>query len=96
MGDDIHVEGAAYPTAIRNAIHDDFTPIANIVDPVVLDLNGSFINGQQVDVDLETGTAFTGCNGVDPALMFFDANGVTNWDDGEDIILDTNGNGIFD
>ena len=58
-------------------------------------MDGSFVNGQQVDVDLETGTTFTGCPGVDPRLMYYDTNGVTNWDDGEDIILDVNGDGIF-
>jgi hypothetical protein len=94
MGDDIHVEGATYPTAIRNALHDDFQ------DPIVLDLDGS-LDGtpgpEQVDVDLETGTAFPplNCPGVDPRLMYYDTNGVTNWDDGEDIILDVNGDGIF-
>ena len=49
-----------------------------------------------VDVDLETGSTFTGCPDVDSALMFFNTNGITSWDDGEDIILDVNGNGIFD
>ena len=61
----------------------------------VLDLDGSFFNGQQVDVDLETGSAFTGCPGVDPLLKFVDANANGFWDNGEDIVLDTNNDGVF-
>ncbi len=93
LGDDLHVEGQAHPTALRDAFHD-----ANpaFTDPVVLDLDGSFFDRQPVDVDLETGSTFTGCSGVDPMLMFFDANGNLYWDDGEDIVLDTDGNGLFD
>ena len=91
-GDDLHVEGIAYPTALRDALHDD-NP--DYIDPVVLDIDGSFFDGQQVDVDLESGSAFTGCPGVDPLLKFHDANGITNWDDGEDIVLDLNGDNIF-
>ena len=94
LGDDLHVEGSAYsPPAIRDGWHDDG------LDPIVLDLDlslDSTVGRERVDVDLETGTTFTGCPGVDPKLMYYDANGVTNWDDGEDIILDVNGNGVFD
>jgi hypothetical protein len=92
FGDDLHVEGPAHSTASRNALHDSNPPI---VDPVVLDLDGSFFDGQQVDVDLETGSAFTGCPGVDPLLMFHDADGNTFWDNGEDIVLDLDSDGIF-
>ncbi len=92
FGDDLHVEGPAYPGAGRNAIH-DANP--NLFDPVVLDLDGSLMDGQQVDVDLESGSTFTGCPGPDPSLKFFDANGNGFWDNGEDIIFDGNGDGIF-
>ncbi|MGQ0795413.1 MAG: hypothetical protein ACT4N5_04420 [Nitrosopumilaceae archaeon] len=92
-GDDLHVEGSAYPTASRNTVHDSNL---TFVDPLVLDIDASLVDLQPVDVDLETGTAFTGCLGVDPLLKFNDADLSTNWDDGEDIILDINGNGIFD
>ncbi len=92
FGDDLHVEGVAYPGANRNAFHDQ-NPI--FFDPIVLDLDGSFFDGQQVDVDLETGTSFTGCPGPDPVLKYFNTNGVTNWDDGEDIVLDLNLDSVF-
>jgi hypothetical protein len=93
MGDDLHVEDpTTHPGAIRDATHDDF------LDPIVLDLNGS-LNGtpgnEPVDVDLETGSAFTGCPGPDPLLKFHDANGNGFWDNGEDIVLDQNGDGSF-
>lgn len=88
-GDDLHVEGPAYPNAIRNGIHDAGQ------DPIVLDLNRSLSDGEQVDVDLESGFTFTGCSGPDPALGFFDANSNGFWDDGEDIILDEDGDGTF-
>ena len=94
--DDLHVEGVAYPLAIRDGLHDLG------LDPVVLDLDLSLFQGQPVDVDLESnmvnpsGQGTSTCPGVDPLLKFHDANGVTNWDDGEDIILDVNGNGVFD
>lgn len=92
FGDDLHVEGPAHPTAFRDGFH-DANP--NFVDPLVLDLDGSLFDGQQVDVDLETGTVFTSCPGVDPHLKFFDANANGVWDDGEDIIFDTNNDGVF-
>jgi hypothetical protein len=99
LGDDIHVEGPAYPTALRDGLHDNNV---NFSDPVVLDLDGSLVDGQPVDVDLESGLPDpTGTApdpdppGPDPMLKFFDANGVTNWDDGEDIVLDLNLDGIF-
>jgi len=93
FGDDLHAEGSAHPTAIRDGWHDDF------LDPLVLDWDWSLDmtpGAERVDVDLETGSTFTGCAGPDSALMFFDANGDTYWNDGEDIVLDTNGNGVFD
>jgi len=92
--DDLHVEGSAYTTANRDALHDNN---AVFVDPLVLDIDASLVDLQQVDVDLESGTVFPPsiCLGVDPLLKFNDANALTNWDDGEDIILDTNSDGIF-
>ncbi|MDH3308214.1 MAG: hypothetical protein OEO77_11935 [Acidimicrobiia bacterium] len=92
FGDDLHVEGSAH-SGTRNAIHNDG------VDPLVLDWDNSLdttAGFEPVDVDLETGATFSGCLGPDAALKFFDANGNTFWDDGEDIILDVNGNGVFD
>jgi hypothetical protein len=91
-GDDLHVEGPAFPTALRDGFHDD-NP--SYFDPLILDLDLSLVDGQQVDVDLETGTAFGGHPGLDPRIKFFDTNGVTNWDNGEDIVLDVNLDGIF-
>jgi len=88
MGDDLHVEGPAHPGAIRNAVHDLG------LDPVVLDLDASFSNLQPVSVDLESGLDFGGGSGVDPRLMFYDTNGNGFWDDGEDIVLDSDGDGI--
>jgi hypothetical protein len=91
LGDDLHLEDTfgACSTAIRNASHDLGA------DCVVLDLDSSFFNGQPVDVDLEFGIPFTGCPGVDPALKFFDANGNSVYDNGEDIILDVNLDGLL-
>lgn len=93
FGDDLHVEdGATHPGALRNGVHDDG------LDPLVLDWDNSLDTDpavEQVDVDLETGTTFTGCPGPDPMLKFFDANGSMFWDDGEDLVLDLNGDGFF-
>lgn len=91
LGDDLHVEDSqgSCPTAIRNALHEVGA------DCDVLDMDGSFFTGQPVDVDLETGSAFTGCPGPDPLLKFFDANANGFWDNGEDIILDVNNDGVF-
>jgi len=92
--DDIHLEGisAACPTGIRNAIHE------LTADCITLDLNGSFAGGQPVNCDLEAGIDFNGAaaGGCDPLLSWHDVNGDLFYDDGEDIILDTNGNGTFD
>jgi hypothetical protein len=92
--DDIHLEGAsaACPTGIRNAFHE------LTADCKVLDLNGSLAGGQPVSCDLETGIDFNGAaaGGCDPLLTFHDTSGDGFYDDGEDIILDTNGNGTFD
>lgn len=92
MGDDLHVEGPRYATALRDGWHQNNQ---DNVDPIVLDLDGSLVDGQQVDVDMESGTVFTGCPGPDPLMKFFDANGNGFWDNGEDIVLDLDGDGIF-
>ena len=91
FGDDLHLEdpGGACSTGFRDGLH-------NLgLDCVVLDLDTSFADGQQVDVDLESGTVFTGCPGPDPMLMFYDGNGDLLYNDGEDIVLDGNGDGVF-
>ena len=92
LGDDLHLEdpSGACTGAFRDGVHD----VGQDCD--VLDLDGSFFQGQQVDVDLETATTFTGCPGPDPLLMFYDQNGSGVYDNGEDIVFDGNGNGIFD
>jgi hypothetical protein len=92
-GDDLHVEDpTTHPGAIRDGLH-------QFVDPVVLDLNGSLWQPQPVNVDLETGTIDPAGAGVpgaaDPQIKFFDSNGNTFWDDGEDIVLDTNLDSVF-
>lgn len=90
LGDDLHAEDpTTHPGAIRNAIHDLGS------DAIVLDLNASFVNQQPVDVDLEANLDFGGGSGVDPAMAFFDANNNGQWTDGEDIVLDVNGDRVF-
>ena len=90
-GDDLHLERTkSCATGIGDGIHQLG------LDCVVLDLDASFYDLQQVDVDLETGTTFTGCPGPDPLLMFYDADGNGFYDNGEDIVLDVNANGVFD
>jgi len=89
LGDDIHVEDFTFcPTAIRDGVHDLG------LDCVVLDQDGSFFQGQFVSCDLEVG-AF--CVPPLPSpISYHDANGNLAWDDGEDIVLDINGNLVFD
>jgi hypothetical protein len=90
--DDLHVEGSAHPTALRDGWHDNN---ASYIDPMVLDQGTPLADGAQVDVDLETGTTFTGCSGPDPLMKFYDTNGNGFWDDGEDIVYDTNNDNVF-
>ncbi len=94
-GDDIHIEGAstACPTGDRDGFHQDGTG-ASGPDCVVLDYDGSLAEGDTVDCDLESGFFCTGTLLTD--LVFFDTDGDGAWDDGEDIVVDTNGNGVFD
>ena len=90
--DDLHLEdpNGSCATGLRNGLHDVGA------DCGVLDLDGSFFQGQMVDVDLESGTSFTHCPGTDPLLSFYDANGNGFYDNTEDIVLDLNANGVFD
>ncbi|MBI2852662.1 MAG: hypothetical protein HYX84_06140 [Chloroflexi bacterium] len=84
-GDGLHVEGPAYPGAIRNALHDATDPVVLAPTPL----------GAAVSVDLEGNIDFGGGSGVDPRLKYYNANGLTNWDDREDIVLDLNMDGVF-
>jgi hypothetical protein len=90
--DDLHVEGSAHPTALRDGWHDNN---ASFVDPMVLDQGAPLADRARVDVDLETGSAFTGCAGPDPLMKFYDTDGNGFWDDGEDIVYDTNNDNVF-
>lgn len=84
LGDDLHEEGTAFcATALRNAVYDLG------LDCVVLDPEGSLVNLQFVTGDVEFG-------GGPANLKYYDANGNGTWDDGEDLVLDVNMNGIFD
>jgi hypothetical protein len=91
-GDDLHSEGnGTCATAIRDAVHQLGQ------DCKVLDIDASLFTGQSVDCDLEFGIAFTACPpfaGAN-AVRYHDANGNGGWDSGEDIVLDVNGDGIF-
>ena len=88
VGDDLHVEGLTFcPTAIHDEIHQVGK------DCVVLDMDRSLYNGQPVSCDLYNGAY---CVAPLPRpITFFDANNNGAWDDGEDIILDRNLDGIF-
>ena len=88
-GDDLHVDGPAFcPTAIADGTHNAGA------DCVVLDLNGSLVDGQVESCDLETGAA---CVAPLPSrIKYHDANGNSAWDNGEDIVLDVNNDGICD
>jgi len=81
-GDDLMVEGSAFcATSIRDGVYQAG------FDCVVLDADGNLVGGEFVVCDVE----FGGCG-----LSFYDANGNGFWDDGEDIVVDGNVNGIFD
>lgn len=85
LGDDLHLEGPTFcPTAIRDAIHQ----LGG--DCKVLDYDSSLFTGQPVSFDLEVGAP------PDPRVKYFDVNGNGSYDDGDDIVLDNNLNGIFD
>jgi hypothetical protein len=101
FGDDLHLEGGppgTCPTGIRSASY--------IVgaDCVVLDLNGSLVNGQPVSCDFEGGAFCPAGFLAGPRPKFFDSGLVNGFYDAgalsagvaEDIIFDGNNNGIFD
>ncbi len=71
------------PTAARNAVYDNN---AAAQDCVVLDPDGSLSDGDFVTCD--TGA---GCG-----LWFRDDDNDGRYDEGEDLVVDGNGNGIFD
>ena len=94
-GDDIHLEDEDGPCTTGNrgsGVH-DFND--TFQDCLVLDLNNDLHSKDQlpVDCDLESGTFCTGTLVSD--LKFFDANGNGVYNNGEDIVRDFNGDGIF-
>ncbi len=97
-GDDLHSEDTANcPTALRDGKHDLG------LDCKILDHNGDLANLEGVECDLEFGiinpNGFSADGVACPptnGLVFYDANGSGFYDDGEDIVLDNNGNGVFD
>lgn len=90
-GDDLHVEDpSSCPTGVRNAIHDLGA------DCQVLDLNGDLANGDRVDCDISVGASFSGMPCPPADVMFHDADGNGAWTPGEDLVQDTNGNGVYD
>jgi hypothetical protein len=88
--DDLHLEDPSMcATAIRDADHDLG------LDCKVLDINGDLADQEPVDCDIEEAVPFT--MPCPPAgVKYHDANGNGSYDDGEDIVLDVNDNGIFD
>ena len=97
-GDDLHSEDTGTcSTAIRNGVHDLGS------DCKILDIDASLVNLQSVDCDLEVNAPFTephlangGCPSSLNNIRYFDADGDGAWDNGEDIVLDVNGNGVYD
>jgi len=89
-GDDIHLEDPAgsCSTAIRDGAHQLG------LDCKVLDIDNSLVDGQPVSCDFETGSFCPA--GYLTNIKFHDANGNGVYDNGEDIVLDVNNNGIFD
>jgi len=76
------------PTGMSNGMFDAGS------DCRVLDINNDLMNGDPVNCNLETGA---GCIAPLPSpIKYYDQNGNNAWDDGEDIVLDVNGNGICD
>lgn len=89
--DDLHVEDpSACPTALRNTVHDLGE------DCKVLDINGDLADGEPVDCDISIGASFSGMPCPPPDVKFHDADSDGAWTPGEDLVLDVNGNGIFD
>ncbi len=88
-GDDLTLEGPAFcPTAINNGAYDAGA------DCIVFDGNNDLVDGTVESCDLETAA---GCMAPLPApLRYYDGNINNAWDNGEDIVLDLNNNGICD
>jgi len=88
--DAIHIErnpNGECPTAIGDGNHDSG------FDCVLVDIGNNLVDGQPVDCDLENG-AF--CSAAQlTAFKYHDANGNGFYDLGEDLVLDTNNDGIF-
>ena len=88
--DAIHIErdpNGACPTAIADAVHQVGS------DCVVVDIGNNLFTGQHVDCDLENGSF---CNAAElAAFKYHDADGDGLYDLGEDLVLDTNNDGIF-
>jgi len=102
-GDDLHSEDPdTCPTSDRDGFHDDN---AMFFDCEILDLDNNFPDGILVDCDLETGGSPSGIFPIPPPpcqdtranvqITFFDENGDGFWNDGEDIILDFDDDGMF-
>jgi hypothetical protein len=89
--DDLHLEAPEFcPTGIRDGTH-------NLgLDCKVLDVNGDLADGEPVDCDLEVAASFSGMPCPPPGVKYHDANGNGSYDNGEDIVLDMNDNGVFD
>ena len=86
QADDLHAEDPSVcPGALRNGVHD-------ASDCDILDVNGDLMNGTPVTCDIE----FGGCNAF--LIKYQDKNGNGAYDPqlGEDLVRDTNNNGIFD
>ena len=102
-GDDLHAEDSDNcPTAILGPPSSrDGTHNAGI-DCVILDdpaLGFPLVDGRVVDCDLETGGSPSGVYTFPcmiPGLTFYDKNGNMFYDLGEDIVLDVDGDGVFD
>ncbi len=88
-GDDIIAQGgAACPTGVLNGVYDAMQ------DCRVLDVNGTLVGGTPIDCNLETGAMCT--PPLPSPIKYYDANGNNTWDNGEDIVLDVNNDGICD
>jgi hypothetical protein len=68
------------------------------LDCIVLDEGSNLVDGEAVDCDLESGT-FCGATKTTylstTGMKFIDSNGNNFWDNGEDIIIDTDNSGDF-
>ena len=94
-GDDLHCEApGGCATGITQGVHDLG------LDCKVLDIDGGLLNLEPVSCDLDF--LFANPSGGEPGAVcpslvkWHDTNGNGHYDSGEDIVLDTNGNGIFD